>query len=314
VVYVDPLKYSELTSYQDLTAVGRAIGRLNQILPKRQFILIGPGRWGSRGDIRLGVGVGYSDLNNTAMLVEVARKQNEYIPDPSFGTHFFQDLVEASIRYLPLYPDDPSVVFNEAFLTETENILGVLLPDCSNLSEVLRVIDVQRVSGGKVLQVLMNAQTEEALAVLTEPSAALTVEPMDVQAEFATNKADFHWRWRLHAAECIAAQLDPERFGVKAIYVFWSTKNATAGPGSDIDLLIHFGGTETQRSLLLAWLDGWSLSLEQLNYSQTGYKIHKILDVHLVTDEDIQHRSSYAVKIGAITDPARPLPLGAARC
>ena len=93
--------------------VGRAVGRLNKLLPKRQFILIGPGRWGSRGDIKLGVPVTYSDINNSAMLIEVARQKGNYLPDLSFGTHFFQDLVEASIRYLPLYPDDPEIAFQE---------------------------------------------------------------------------------------------------------------------------------------------------------------------------------------------------------
>ena len=61
----------------DLRDVGRAVGRLNKLLPKRQFILMGPGRWGSRGDIKLGVSVTYSDINNTAMLVEIARKRGQ---------------------------------------------------------------------------------------------------------------------------------------------------------------------------------------------------------------------------------------------
>ena len=67
---------------------------------------MGPGRWGSRGDIKLGVSVTYADINNTAMLIEIARRTGNYVPDLSFGTHFFQDLVEAQIRYLPLYPDE----------------------------------------------------------------------------------------------------------------------------------------------------------------------------------------------------------------
>jgi len=57
IVYVSPQKYSEISDYQHLVSVGRAIGELNKILPKRQFILMGPGRWGSRGDIKLGVSV-----------------------------------------------------------------------------------------------------------------------------------------------------------------------------------------------------------------------------------------------------------------
>ena len=68
---------------------------------------MGPGRWGSRGDIRLGVPVTYADISNAAVLIEIARQKGGYVPDLSFGTHFFQDLVESNIRYLPLYPDDP---------------------------------------------------------------------------------------------------------------------------------------------------------------------------------------------------------------
>jgi hypothetical protein len=37
--------------------------------------------------------------------------------------------------------------------------------------------------------------------------------------------------------------------------------------------------------------------------------VEKLLDVHLVSDEDIARKSSFAVKIGAVTDSARPLPL-----
>jgi hypothetical protein len=173
IVYVDPQKYSELASFEDLAAVGRAVGMLNQVLPKRQFILMGPGRWGSRGDIKLGVNVTYSDITNTAMVIEIAHKQDDYLPEPSFGTHFFLDLVEASIRYLPIYPNDPQVIFNEDFLSNQDNILPELLPDFAHLAEVIRLIDVSAASGGKVLQVYMNANSEEAIAILNEPSGGV---------------------------------------------------------------------------------------------------------------------------------------------
>ena len=110
-------------------------------------------------------------------------------------------------------------------------------------------------------------------------------------------------------AEQIGQRLDRERFGVQALYLFGSTASATAGPDSDIDLLVHFRGTPAQRAKLLLWLEGWSLSVSELNYLRTGYKTDGLLDVHLVTDEDIAARTSYAVKIGAVTDPAWPLPL-----
>jgi pyruvate,water dikinase len=171
IVYVDPQKYGELENYRDLVAIGQAIGRLNQLLPRRGFILMGPGRWGSRGDIKLGVSITYSDISNTAMLVEIARKRNGYVPDPSFGTHFFQDLIEAAIHYLPLYPDDPEVFFNETFLLSQPNCLQDLLPEFAYLSKVLRVIDIRHAADGQVLQIYMNAETEQALAVLENPSS-----------------------------------------------------------------------------------------------------------------------------------------------
>lgn len=312
VVYVDPVRYNELPDLEELRAVGRAVGKLNQLLPKRQFVLMGPGRWGSRGDIKLGVNVTYSDINNAAALIEIARKKGNYVPDLSFGTHFFQDLVEASIRYLPLYPDDEGILFDELYLRRSDNILGSLLPEHASLADVLRVIDVPRSSNGMVLRILMNADLDEALGILVPPQT--TSAELAERGGRAPGQADQHWRWRLRLAEQIASNLDPERFGVKALYVIGSTKNATAGPASDIDLLVHFVGTEDQRRELDMWLDGWSMSLAEMNYLRTGYRCERLLDVHYLTDEDIAQRTSHAVKIGAITDAARPLVMkGAVR-
>ncbi len=168
IVYVDPQKYSEISNHDDLLSVGHAIGKINVSLPRRKFILMGPGRWGSRGDIKLGVSITYSDINNTSMLIEIARKQKDYVPDLSFGTHFFQDLVEANIRYLPLYPDDEGIIFNEEFLTTSKNMLPDILPEFEYLSDVIKVIDIPAAADGENLQVLMNAITDEAVGVLTE--------------------------------------------------------------------------------------------------------------------------------------------------
>ena len=101
----------------------------------------------------------------------------------------------------------------------------------------------------------------------------------------------------------------PLKFGVKAFYLIGSTKNATAGPASDIDILLHFQGSEEQRKDLTLWLEGWSRCLGEINFLRTGYRTDGLLDVHLVTDKDITARSSFAVKIDAITDPARRLPM-----
>ncbi|HET7293384.1 MAG TPA: PEP/pyruvate-binding domain-containing protein [Vicinamibacteria bacterium] len=308
IVYVDPEGYSRLSNPEALRQVARAVGAANKLLPKRQFILMGPGRWGSRGDVRLGVGVTYADISNAAMLIEIARQKGNYVPDLSFGTHFFQDLVESQIRYLPLYPDDPGVAFAEAFLRRAESVLTELLPAFAPLADTVRVIDVPRATGGQVLKVAMNADLNEALGFLAAPGS-FARRAAAVPARAAQD--DEHWRWRLRMAERIGADLDPARFGVKALYVYGSTKNATAGPGSDLDLIVHFAGDETQRRELLSWLQGWSQALAEMNYLRTGYRSAGLLDVVLVSDEDIRRQTSYACKIGAVTDAARPLALGA---
>ena len=307
IVYVDPLKYADLPSRDELVEVGRAVGKLNKLLPKRQFVLMGPGRWGSRGDIKLGVSVTYSDINNTAALIEIARKKGNYMPDLSFGTHFFQDLVEGQIRYIPLFPDDEGIQFNEHFLTGAPNILSEVLPEYAKLAGVVRLIDVPKATNGNVLRVLMNAELSEAIGLLAKPEAA--EGQVETRAAETGRPAEQTWLWRYRMAEHIASQLDPERFGVVGFYVFGSTKNATAGLSSDIDILVHFRGTEKQRDELMLWLNGWSLCLDEINYLRTGYRTGGLLDVHIVTDEDIANKTSYAVKIGAVTDAARPLAL-----
>ncbi len=309
IVYVEPRQYSKMADRLEMLSVGRAISRLNKLLPKKSFILMGPGRWGSRGDIRLGVSVTYSDISNTAALIEIALKNGEYVPELSFGTHFFQDLVESGIRYLPLYPDDYGVVFNNEFLLTSQNVLADLLPDMAHLSDVIRVIDIPQSSHGQVMQILMNADSSEAVAILGTPGDT----PSSAYHQPPTTEGksrEEHWRWRLQSAEMIAAHLDAKRFGVQGFYIFGSTKNATAGPKSDIDLLIHFRGSPTQHQELSLWLEGWNVSLGYWSYLRTGHRIKSLLDIHIVTDDDIQNKTSFAVKIGALNDPARPLHMG----
>lgn len=177
IIYVDPDGYGKMASLADMGAVGDAVSRLNSVLPRKSFILMGPGRWGSRGDIKLGVRVSYSDINNSAMLIEIARKVGDYVPDLSFGTHFFQDLVESRIRYLALYPDDPNVIFAHDFFQKSPNSLTRYLPEYGYLSPVLRVTDVPETTGGLEFRVIMDGDRETALGFLYDPAKSQGEDP-----------------------------------------------------------------------------------------------------------------------------------------
>lgn len=118
-----------------------------------------------------------------------------------------------------------------------------------------------------------------------------------------------HWIWRYKMAELYVAKLNRNDTGVVAVYLIGSTKNAIAGPKSDIDLLVHFRGNEEQRKVLLAYTRGWSYALAELNYEKTGFKTDDgLIDLHLITDEDIQKKTSYAVMINSLDNQARLIP------
>ena len=136
------------------------------MLPERKFILIGPGRWGSKGDIKLGVPINYSDINKTSLLIEYAKKKSDYVPELSFGTHFFQDLVEANIKYLPLYPDEKGNLFNEKFFNETPNSLTNFMEVDEKYTEVVKLIQVNYFMMNGKLMVYMNGENSEAIGIV----------------------------------------------------------------------------------------------------------------------------------------------------
>jgi len=107
-----------------------------------------------------------------------------------------------------------------------------------------------------------------------------------------------HASWRMQMVTELAARLDAERFGVVAIYVIGSTKNGTAGPASDIDLIVHIRNDLERQAALERWLDGWSQALAATNLLRTGLQAERLLDLHFVTDADIAEQGSFAVMIG----------------
>jgi hypothetical protein len=139
---------------------------MNQILAGKNFICVGPGRWGTTNP-DLGVHISYADIYNTKSLVEMAGAGIGPAPEPSFGTHFFQDLVEANIYPLAVYLDDEDVVFNRDFFYETPNSLTKLAPAESSLEDCLRLIEVETFCPGHHLELIMDEQAGQAVALLS---------------------------------------------------------------------------------------------------------------------------------------------------
>ncbi len=144
IIYVDPQGYTRL-SLSEKYDVARLVGRLNKLIERREetpTVLFGPGRWGTTTPA-MGVPVTFSEINNIAAIAEIAYKDGSLIPDLSFGTHFFQDLVEMDIFYMAIYPDKQEVLFNREWLAGMTNLLGELAPRDIQYAEVVRVYDVR---------------------------------------------------------------------------------------------------------------------------------------------------------------------------
>ncbi len=163
IVYVDPAQYVRAPDYETRFELARVVGRLNKRLEGECFILMGPGRWGT-SNVELGLKVTYADIYNTRALVEIAQFQDDDTLEVSYGTHFFQDLVESQIYPLPLYPNAPDTIFNRAFFDQAVNVLGELLPADAQHARFIKVIDVPATTAGRYLELMMDSEQDEALA------------------------------------------------------------------------------------------------------------------------------------------------------
>jgi len=145
VIWIDPRSYAQL-SLSDKHEVARLIGRLNKRINERggqPTLLLGPGRWGTSTP-SLGVPVKFSEINNMAAIGEVAFSEGDLVPELSFGSHFFQDLVEADIFYLALFPDAFPCTVKHEWIYQHSNALEGLMPSSSRFKPTVKVIDIPK--------------------------------------------------------------------------------------------------------------------------------------------------------------------------
>ncbi len=164
IVYIDPDKYNSLSDDSKKLEIGRIVGFLNRKLPPKRFVLMGPGRWGTT-DLKLGVKVGYGDINKTAVLIELATASEVFSSEVSYGTHFFQDLVEADIYPLSIYLDKEGNYFNREFIDKASNKLAYFLEEYSDYSPFVKIIDVKKETKGKSLHIFMSLKKLRSIGV-----------------------------------------------------------------------------------------------------------------------------------------------------
>lgn len=165
VIFVSPEGYFSLENSNRRIELVQSMGSLNNRLKHETFICVGPGRWGTSNP-DLGVSIGYGDIYHSRALVELSGQGIGPAPEPSFGTHFFQDLLESQIYPLAVFLDDPEAIFNRGFFYDTPNRLSKLLPETHNLEHCLRVIDVKDYRPGYHIDLIMDDDKGQAVAML----------------------------------------------------------------------------------------------------------------------------------------------------
>ena len=114
--------------------------------------------------------VAYSDIYNARALVELSGESVGTSPEPSFGTHFFQDLMEAQIYPLAVFLDDKDVLFNHDFFYETPNRLLEFTSVDEQLQQTLRLIAVKDYRSDHHMDLVMDGQKSRAVAYLVPDS------------------------------------------------------------------------------------------------------------------------------------------------
>jgi hypothetical protein len=165
VLFVPPKGYFSLASPSERNRLERAISHLNTLLKDETFICIGPGRWGTSTP-DLGVSIAYGDIYHTRALIELTGKGVGPDLEPSFGTHFFQDLMEAHIYPLNINLDDRDTIFTWDFFEKAPNHLQDFLNANKPLLRSLRLLKVDDFRPGHSLNLVMNDDKGEAIAFL----------------------------------------------------------------------------------------------------------------------------------------------------
>lgn len=123
IVYVDSVKYYEMP-YNKKNSVASLIGQINWYYrdKNKQMMLIVPGRVGTSSP-ELGVPTAFSDISSFSVICEVEETRAGYNPELSYGSHIFQDLVEANIFYTAVFHDERTMNYSPEKLKGFRNMI-----------------------------------------------------------------------------------------------------------------------------------------------------------------------------------------------
>ncbi|MBQ7715154.1 MAG: phosphoenolpyruvate synthase [Clostridia bacterium] len=141
VVYIDPIGYYKLP-YKRKYAIKKALSDINWYYREKNknLLLFTPGRICTSSP-ELGVPSGFSDISEFSFIAEVSESSIGYVPELSYGSHIFQDLVEAGILYTAVFEGESTAAYAPGLLDGFKETASEMteLPD--DIKDIIKVYD-----------------------------------------------------------------------------------------------------------------------------------------------------------------------------
>jgi hypothetical protein len=162
VVIIDPQLYYEYP-YNQKPGIARVIGQINQYFKDsdKAVMLMVPGRIGTSSP-ELGVPVSFAEISNMSITCEVSYEGAGYLPELSFGSHFFQDLVEADIFYAGIFENkETTPYFNPTYFDAKQSILPEIIHGITDE----RILDMVKIydTSAEELKIISDITTGETI-------------------------------------------------------------------------------------------------------------------------------------------------------
>ncbi len=140
-VYIDPILYYQLP-YRRKYEIKDVLAKVNWHYrgQGKHLLLLTPGRICTSSP-ELGVPSGFSEISEFSVIAEISESKAGYLPELSFGSHIFQDLVEAEILYTAVFESGTTVAYAPEILERFADRTDELAALADDIRNVIRVFE-----------------------------------------------------------------------------------------------------------------------------------------------------------------------------
>ena len=140
IVMVNPTAYHN-TRYNFKYEISTALEKINWYFRNTDLhlMLLVPGKIGTSSPSR-GVPASFSAISAYDAICEISENRRGY--SPAYGSHIFQDMVEAGIIYGAIFENEQTLAFNSEKIRSLKNVINEIWPQNSDIMKVMGVYDV----------------------------------------------------------------------------------------------------------------------------------------------------------------------------